>query len=139
MLSSPTGDVPAPHILKQWSALLEGQALGWPAWTFLLIAAGVLLVTALAIAGPRLTPRGAASILPPGLLARPAFTAGIAVQLLFFLGLQGLFVVLALWLQAGFGYSPIKAGATAATNVLYRHGLGGRDRAQNACLGGTTR
>jgi EmrB/QacA subfamily drug resistance transporter len=98
--------------------LLEGQALGWPAWTFLLIAAGVLLVTALAIAGPRLTPRRAAPILPPGLLARPAFTAGIAVQLLFFLGLQGLFVVLALWLQAGFGYSPIKAGATAATFSL---------------------
>jgi len=98
--------------------LLEGQALGWPAWTFVLIAAGVALVAALAIAGPRLTPRGAAPILPSGLLARPVFTAGIAVQLLFFLGLQGLFVVLGLWLQAGFGYSPIKAGATAATFSL---------------------
>ena len=72
------------------------------------------LVAALAIAGPRLTPRGAAPILPTRLLARPAFTAGIAVQLLFGFGLQGLFVVLALWLQAGSGYSPIKAGATAA-------------------------
>ena len=94
--------------------LLEGQALGWPPWTFVLIAAGVALVAALAIAGPRLAPRGAAPILPTGLLTRPAFTAGIAVQLLFGFGLQGLFVVLALWLQAGSGYSPIKAGATAA-------------------------
>jgi hypothetical protein len=75
----------------------------------------VALVAALAIAGPRLTLRGAAPILPPALFARPAFTAGIAVQLLFSLGLQGMFVVLALWLQAGLYYSPIKAGATAAT------------------------
>jgi hypothetical protein len=73
--------------------LLEGPALGWPAWTFILIAAGVALVAALAIAGPRLTPRSAAPILPSGLLTRPAFTAGIAVQLLFGVGLQGLFVV----------------------------------------------
>src|SRR5215831_17707312 len=94
--------------------LLEGPALGWPAWTFVLIAAGVALVAALVIAGPRLAPGGAAPILPSGLLTRPAFTAGTAVQLLFGFGLQGLFVVLALWLQAGFGYSPIKAGATAA-------------------------
>jgi len=94
--------------------LLEGPALGWPPWTFVLIAAGVALVAALVIAGPRLAPGGAAPILPSGLLTRPAFTAGTAVQLLFGFGLQGLFVVLALWLQAGFGYSPIKAGATAA-------------------------
>ena len=98
--------------------LLEGQALDWPAWTFILIAAGVALVAALAIAGPRLTPRGAAPILPSGLLTRPAFTAGITVQLLSNLGMQGLFVVLALWLQAGFGYSPIKAGATAAATSI---------------------
>jgi hypothetical protein len=36
------------------------------------------------------------------------------VQLIFSVGLQGLFVVLALWLQTGFGYSPVKAGLTAA-------------------------
>jgi hypothetical protein len=73
----------------------RGQALGWPAWTFILIAAGVVLVAALAIAGPRLTPRSAAPILS-GLLTRPAFTAGITVQLLFSLGLQCLGVVAAL-------------------------------------------
>lgn len=98
--------------------LLEGQSLGWPPWIFLLLAAGVLLVTALAALGPRITPRGAAPILPPALLKTPAFTAGILIQLVFFLAMQALFLVLALWLQTGFGYSPVKAGLTTAAFSL---------------------
>ncbi|MBV9280156.1 MAG: MFS transporter, partial [Chloroflexi bacterium] len=98
--------------------LLEGQFLGWPAWNFALIAAGVALVSLLWALGSRLSREGSAPILPADLMRTPAFVAGIAVQLMFSLGLQGLFVVLALWLQAGFNYSPIGAGATAAATSL---------------------
>lgn len=98
--------------------LLEGHALGWPIWCFVMIGAGVLAVAALAVLGSRLTPRGVSPMLPPSLLKSPAVTAGILVQLVFFLGLQGLFLVLALWLQIGNHYSPLKAGATAAAMSL---------------------
>jgi hypothetical protein len=50
--------------------------------------------------------------LPAGLLSKPAFTAGLFVQLAFAAGLQGFSLVLALWLQSGQHYSPIRAGVT---------------------------
>ena len=43
----------------------------------------------------------------------PAFAAGLGVQVAFSVGLQGFFLALALWLQAGEHFSPLKAGVTA--------------------------
>lgn len=98
--------------------LTEGPSLGWPGWSFVLLAGGVVLVAALAVAGPRATRPGVAPLLPPGLLKTAAFTAGIVIQLVFFLGMQGLFLVMALWLQTGDRYSPVKAGLTVAAFSL---------------------
>lgn len=98
--------------------LVEGQRLGWPAWTYLLAAAGTLLTILVVVLGPRLSRPGVAPILPRALFEAPAFSAGVLVQLVASLGLQGLFLVLALWLQTGQGYSPIEAGATAAASSL---------------------
>jgi hypothetical protein len=49
----------------------------------------------------------------PQLFRIPAFRAGLVVQLLFGLGVQGFFLILALWIQAGIGFSPLRAGLTA--------------------------
>lgn len=46
------------------------------------------------------------------LLRAPAFCAGVLVQLVFAAGLQGFSLILALWLQSGQHYSPIRAGVT---------------------------
>ena len=40
----------------------------------------------------------------------PAFTAGLGVQLAFAAGLQGFFLVFAVWIQLGMGFSPLGAG-----------------------------
>src|SRR5438874_2049399 len=47
------------------------------------------------------------------LLRVPAFSAGLLVQLAFSAGLQGFFLVFAVWLQTGRGFSPLTAGLTA--------------------------
>jgi EmrB/QacA subfamily drug resistance transporter len=92
--------------------LLEGQSLGWPAWTFGCMAAGLAAVAGVIATGRRRQRGGVAPLVPAGLLRAPAFTAGLLVQLAFAAGLQGFSLILALWLQSGQHYSPVRAGVT---------------------------
>ena len=94
-------------------ALLEGRQYGWPAWVWLLLAAGLAGLAGLGLFEARRRAPRSAPLLQPGLLRVPAFAAGLAVQLAFSAGLQGFFVAFALWLQAGEHFSPLKAGLTA--------------------------
>jgi EmrB/QacA subfamily drug resistance transporter len=93
--------------------LLEGRSLGWPAWNFALLAAGLAaLVTLGAVEGRRQHAR-VAPVLRTRLLRIPAFSVGLVVQLAFSAGLQGFFLIFAIWIQAGMGFSPLGAGLTA--------------------------
>jgi MFS family permease len=96
--------------------LLEGRQLGWPAWVWPLMAAGVAGLVVLGLIEARrtsTTDQGLAPLLRAGLFRVPAFAAGMGVQLAFFAGMQGFFIAFALWLQAGEHFSPLKAGLTA--------------------------
>jgi EmrB/QacA subfamily drug resistance transporter len=96
--------------------LLEGRQLGWPAWVWPLMAAGVAGLVALGLIEARKSDRetkGSAPLLRAGLFRVPAFAAGLGLQLAFFGGMQGFFLVFALWLQTGEHFSPLKAGLTA--------------------------
>jgi EmrB/QacA subfamily drug resistance transporter len=96
--------------------LLEGRQLGWPAWVWLLMAAGVGGLVALGLLEARKSARpgeGPAPLLRANLFRIPAFAAGLGIQLAFFAGMQGFFLAFALWLQAGQHFSPLKAGLTA--------------------------
>ncbi len=92
--------------------ILEGRRLGWPAWGWGMLAAGVVALVALAVREQRRPRPGVAPLLRPQLLRRPAFTAGLIVQMAFSVGMQGFAIVFALWLQLGQGYSPLRAGLT---------------------------
>ena len=101
--------------------LLEGRDLGWPAWTWAVMAAGAAAVVTLAVreaGGPRARSGSAARgpvapLLRPRLFRIPAFAAGLGVLLAWAAGMQGFFLTFALWLQAGEHFSPLKAGLTA--------------------------
>ena len=96
--------------------LLEGRQLGWPAWVWLLMAAGIagLVVLGLLEARkPGRTGAGTVPLLRTELFKVPAFAAGLGIQLVFFGAMQGFFLAFALWLQAGDHFSPLKAGLTA--------------------------
>ena len=90
--------------------LVEGRAHGWPVWTWLSLAAAPLLFGAFAVQQRRLTGRGAAALLPPGMLRAPGLAVGLAAQLLFWCGQASFFLVLSLYLQQGRGLSALHAG-----------------------------
>jgi EmrB/QacA subfamily drug resistance transporter len=93
--------------------LLEGRQLGWPAWVWLVLAAGLAGLGALGLIEAKRHGRRTAPLLRAGLFRVPAFAAGLGIQLAFAAGLQGFFLAFALWLQAGQLFSPLKAGLTA--------------------------
>ena len=99
--------------------LLEGRQLGWPAWVWPLIGAGLAGLCALGLLEARRSGRpghgghGVAPLLRAGLFRIPAFAAGLGVQHAFSAGLQGFFLAFTLWLQIGEHFSPLKAGLTA--------------------------
>lgn len=81
--------------------LVQGREYGWPAWGWALMGAGLLAIAAVVRRG---------TLLPGRILRVRAFSLGLAVQLLFALGMQGFFLVYAIWLQGRQGYTPLEAG-----------------------------
>ncbi|HEX3279358.1 MAG TPA: MFS transporter [Thermoleophilaceae bacterium] len=92
--------------------LLEGHTLGWPAWVWGVLAAGVAGLVALGAFEERRQHSRVAPLLRTRLLRIPAFSAGLAVQMAFSAGLQGFSLVFVIWLQSGMGFSPLGAGLT---------------------------
>jgi len=98
--------------------LTLGHDEGWPAWTWVALAA-CLPVLALTLGWERrLARRGGEPLLDLALFRDRAFAAGIALNfvLVFFFG--SFMFVLTLLLQAGLGQSPLRAGLEAGPLAL---------------------
>ncbi|HEX4224113.1 MAG TPA: MFS transporter, partial [Pseudonocardiaceae bacterium] len=90
--------------------LVEGRTLGWPLWMFVLMAAAVPVLGLFGWHQVRAQRAGDGVIVPPKLLRQRGFSGGLLAQLTVNCGLYGLFVVFAVILQEGLGYSPLRAG-----------------------------
>lgn len=98
--------------------LVQGRANGWPLWGWICVAAGVLTLIGLAVVEGRRRSHTTVPLLPSRAFRLPAFSVGVVVQLLFALGMQGFFLVFAIWLQGSEGYTPMQAGVvTVAFSV----------------------
>jgi MFS family permease len=97
--------------------LIQGRELGWPWWTFAVLAAGLAGFGGFA----RHERRSPAPLIEPALLRRRTFLTGAAVALAFFAATAGIMLVLSFYAQYGLGYSALGAGLTltpvAAGNV----------------------
>ncbi|MEI5100000.1 MFS transporter [Streptomyces sp. PmtG] len=90
--------------------LVRGHAAGWPLWGWGCLAAGVLALGGLGVVEGRRRSTAVVPLLPARAFRLPAFSVGVLVQLLFSVGVQGFFLVFAVWLQDGEGYTPMQAG-----------------------------
>jgi len=92
--------------------LVQGRQLGWPAWTFVSMAASVP-VFALFVWYERIKDRRDGSpLVPPRLFGERGFSAGMAIAVTFFMGIASFGLVLTLFLQLGLGFTPLHAGLT---------------------------
>jgi Major Facilitator Superfamily len=88
--------------------LVEGRALGWPAWSFVLLATSLPLGWLFVRAQRGLVRRGRQPLISPSLLANRTVAVGCLLMVIFYCGM-GAFFVLTPHLQDGLGYSPMKA------------------------------
>jgi EmrB/QacA subfamily drug resistance transporter len=108
-------DVAGAAIIVTSSALLVlplnlGQEQGWPAWTYVSIAAGLAGFVLFALQQRRANAAGRTPLVVPTIFSQPAYTLGLAGIALFFSALIGTQLVLTLFLQIGQGYSAGQAG-----------------------------
>jgi EmrB/QacA subfamily drug resistance transporter len=92
--------------------LIEGRGYGWPLWAFGMIAASLVLVAAFYLWQRRRDAMQLAQLLPVQLLHNRNFVLGAAMTIVFASGIPGIFMVLAIFLQSGFGMTPLESGIT---------------------------
>ena len=89
--------------------LVHGRELGWPLWTFALMAGGFALLGVFAAVERR---SGEHALIAPSLLRNRAFTSGLVVGIAFFAAFAGLMLVISLFLQLGLHFTPEHAGVS---------------------------
>jgi EmrB/QacA subfamily drug resistance transporter len=109
--------------------LIQGRELDWPAWTFVMMAAGLALFAAFAWVERRNAGEpGRTPLVSPTLFSKRAFTSGILMTTAFFAALGGLVLIVSLYLQIGLGFSAIHTGLTfisLSIGTAIGAGLGG--------------
>ncbi|MFC4941983.1 MFS transporter [Pseudonocardia sp. GCM10023141] len=90
--------------------VLEGRALGWPAWCWVLLAVAPLAAVAFVAVERARESGGRATLLPMSLLAVPSLRRGLLLAVPFFAGVGGFMFVYALTLQDGLALSPLASG-----------------------------
>src|SRR6516162_4110958 len=92
--------------------LVEGRQLGWPGWTFVSMAASAPVFAAFIWYERVKERRDGSPLVPMGLFRERGFSAGMAIAVVFFLGIASFGLVLTLFLQLGLGFTPLHAGLT---------------------------
>src|SRR3989440_2177034 len=103
-----------PAVLAFVLPLVLGQPEHWPLWGWILMAASVPLAAAFAAAERRVAGGGGTPLIPGRVLRVPGVTVAIAALFTVMIIFSGFFFTLALHLQDGLGYSPLRAGLTFA-------------------------
>ncbi|WP_433074582.1 DHA2 family efflux MFS transporter permease subunit [Dactylosporangium sp. CA-052675] len=106
-------DLPGVALLTAASALLivplvQGRELGWPAWTYAMLA-GSAVALALFVVSER---RSAHPVITPSLFGKRGFVVGLLIVAGFFAALSGFQLAFNLLLQLGLHWTPLHTGLT---------------------------
>src|SRR5215470_7781797 len=92
--------------------LVQGRQLGWPAWTFVAMAASVPVFALFVWYERAKTRRDGSPLVELSLFRQRSFSVGIAIAVTFFLGVTSFALILTLFLQVGLSFTPLHAGLT---------------------------
>jgi MFS family permease len=94
--------------------LMEGRSLGWPLWSWVLLALSPVAFGALVVVERRLERAGHVPLLPPSVLRMPSMRRGLLLGGPFFIGFGGFMFVAAVTLQNGLDFGPLASGIALA-------------------------
>jgi EmrB/QacA subfamily drug resistance transporter len=92
--------------------LLEGRDLGWPPWLLVCLVAALPVGTFFVAYEKNLGGRGGQPLVRVELFRNRGFALGVPVAALFMMSYGGFLLTLAVHLQSGLGYSPLRAALT---------------------------
>ena len=92
--------------------LIEGRDLGWPMWSFYVLAASVPLMAIFTWWQRQKMAKDGSPLVIPSLFRKRSFTAGLMINLIFEGAMLAYFLTFTIMLQAGLGFSPIHAALT---------------------------
>jgi MFS family permease len=98
--------------------LTEGHSLGWPWWTWTLMAVAVVLGAVTFRVERRAEERGEVPLLPPSLLRLPSMSRGLVMVLVFSMGFGAFMFVFALTVQDGLHYDALHGGLAIVPMAL---------------------
>jgi EmrB/QacA subfamily drug resistance transporter len=98
--------------------LVQGQELGWPAWTLLMLAAAVPVIGIFALHQLRMRRNGRTPLVELSVFTRRSYTSGVLFVVVFFGAVVGFSLAVGLFLQLGLGYTPTRASLTMAAWAL---------------------
>lgn len=92
--------------------IIEGQSYGWPFWSFAMIVVGLLVLALFVLWTRARAAHGQPQLLNFDLIANREFMFGAFVTTVFASGIPGMFMVISILLQGGFGFTPLESGLT---------------------------
>lgn len=95
--------------------LTEGRQMGWPAWTFAMLAGSVVLLGVFIVFERRRIATVGSALVEFSVFQSRSFSVGMGMWWLFWIASGGFFFAWTLFLQQGLGWTPLHAGLTAAT------------------------
>lgn len=94
--------------------LVEGRAVGWPAWTFVSLGLSLPAFALFAAWERRKARVDGSPLTEPSLFGRRSFVAGLGLVTVLMSGIGSFWLIFVLWLQVGLGFGPL---ATALAGV----------------------
>ena len=92
--------------------LVEGRDQGWPAWSFVMLAASLPMLVVFVVYERAKTRRDGSPLVELSMFRDRAFSAGTALSAVFFSAIPAFFLIFSLTLQIGLGFTPLRAGLT---------------------------
>ncbi|MEV7507958.1 MULTISPECIES: MFS transporter [unclassified Streptomyces] len=98
--------------------LTQGRELGWPLWSFAMMAGSLLVLGGFVAYERRLIARGRSPLIPLEMFRARSFAGGFGVNLLYSVGYGTFFMMWTLYMQTGLGWSAMRAGLTGLPMFL---------------------
>jgi EmrB/QacA subfamily drug resistance transporter len=98
--------------------LVDGRAMGWPAWIFGVLAASVPVLAVFAAQQRGRIRYGRTPLIEFSVLRKRSYVSGVMFTLVFFGTVVGFGLTTGLFLQIGLGYSPLKASLYSAALAI---------------------